>query len=161
VSFIHENTTTYVAFVGLDWADRSHQVCLRAADGTRDEQSKLAQDRPRCMRGRMRYARVFRRENCHRPGTDQRPLVYALSMHAHLELFPINPAMLAKYREAAKAASGTKNDPLDASLLCELLRVHRDWLRSLPTVPAAARELQMLLETRRGLVDQRTVFAAS
>jgi transposase len=77
-------------------------------------------------------------------------------MHAHLELFPINPAMLAKYREAAKAASGTKNDPLDASLLCELLRVHRDWLRPLPTVPAAARELQMLLEARRGLVDQRT-----
>jgi len=29
-------------------------------------------------------------------------------MHAHLELFPINPAMLAKYREAAKAASGPR-----------------------------------------------------
>ena len=152
-----KTTTTYVAFVGLDWADRSHQVCLRAADGTRDEQSKLAQD-PAALHAWANALRARFPEGKIAIALEQTkgPLVYALSMHAHLELFPINPAMLAKYREAAKAASGTKNDPLDASLLCELLRVHRDWLRSLPTVPAAARELQMLLETRRGLVDQRT-----
>ena len=152
-----KTTTTYAAFVGLDWADRSHQVCLRAADGTRDEQSKLAQD-PAALHAWANALRARFPEGKIAIALEQTkgPLVYALSMHAHLELFPINPAMLAKYREAAKAASGTKNDPLDASLLCELLRVHRDWLRSLPTVPAAARELQMLLETRRGLVDQRT-----
>jgi hypothetical protein len=33
--------TAYAAFVGLDWADRSHQVCLRAAESERDEQSVL------------------------------------------------------------------------------------------------------------------------
>jgi hypothetical protein len=32
----------------------------------------------------------------------------------------------------AKAASGTKNDPLDAGLACELVRIHRDWPRPLP-----------------------------
>ena len=152
-----KTTTPYVAFVGLDWADRSHQVCLRTADGTRDEQSKLDQD-PLALQSWANALRARFPEGKIAVALEQTkgPLVYALSMHAHLELFPINPAMLAKYREAAKAASGTKNDPLDASLLCELLRVHRDWLRPLPTVPAAARELQMLLEARRGLVDQRT-----
>jgi len=157
-----KTTTTYAAFVGLDWADRSHQVCLRTADGTRDEQSKLDQD-PLALQSWANALRARFPEGKIAVALEQTkgPLVYALSMHAHLELFPINPAMLAKYREAAKAASGTKNDPLDASLLCELLRVHRDWLRPLPTVPAAARELQMLLEARRGLVDQRTGLAAS
>jgi transposase len=152
-----KTTTTYAAFVGLDWADRSHQVCLRPAEGDRDEQSKLAHE-PLALRTWASTLRARFPVGKIAVALEQTkgPLVYALSMHAHLELFPINPAMLAKYREAAKAASGTKNDPLDASLLCELLRVHRDWLRSLPAVPAATRELQILLETRRGLVDQRT-----
>jgi transposase len=83
------------------------------------------------------------------------PLLSALSMHAHLELYPLNPAMLTRYREAAKAASGTKNDPLDASLACELIRLHRDWLRPLPAVPAAVRELAMLVETRRTFIGQQ------
>jgi transposase len=149
--------TSYVAFVGLDWADRSHQVCLRAADSDHDEQSKLAHDplalhtwayelRARFPHGKIAVALE----------QTKGALVYALSMHEHLELYPLNPAMVAKYREAAKAASGTKNDPLDAALQCELVRIHRDWLRPLPAVPAELRALQMLLEARRGLVDQRS-----
>ena len=63
--------------------------------------------------------------------------------------------MLKKYREAGRN-SGAKNDPLDAGVACELVRVHRDWLRPLPTVAAPLRQLQMLLEARRGLVDQRS-----
>ena len=34
----------YAAFVGLDWADRSHHVCLRVADSERDELSELPQE---------------------------------------------------------------------------------------------------------------------
>lgn len=154
-----KTTTTYAAFVGLDWADRSHQVCLRAVDSERDEQSELKHDpltlhswayglRARFPQGKIAVALEQTRG----------PLIYALSQHEHLELYPLNPAMLTKYRQAAKAASGTKNDPLDASLACELVRIHRDWLRPLPVAPAAVRELQMLLETRRGLVDQRTAL---
>jgi len=150
---------TYAAFVGLDWADRSHQVCLRAAGSTRDEQSELPHDplalhtwacalRARFPQGKIAVALE----------QTKGPLIYALSQHEHLELFPLNPAMLAKYRAAATAASGTKNDPLDASLAGELVRIHRDWLRPLPAVPAAVRELQMLLEARRSLVDQRSAL---
>lgn len=88
----------------------------------------------------------------------RRPVIAALSLHAELELFPLNPAMAAKYRQATKAASGTKNDPLDASLQCELLRLHRDWLRPLTPLPADTRELGLLVEARRALIDQRTAL---
>jgi len=148
---------TYAAFVGLDWADRSHQVCLRAANSERDEQSELKHDPltlhswAYALQGRFPQGKIA-------VALEQTkgPLIYALSQHEHLELYPLNPAMLTKYRQAAKSASGTKNDPLDAALACELVRIHRQWLRPLPAVPAAVRELQMLLEARRGLVNQRT-----
>jgi transposase len=150
-------TTTYAAFVGLDWADRSHQVCLRAADREHDEQSVLPND-PRAVHTWAYGLRARFPQGTIAVALEQTkgPLVYALSLHEHLELYPLNPAMLAKYREAAKAASGTKNDPLDAGLACELVRIHRDWLRPLPAVPAELRALQLLLEARRGLVDQRS-----
>jgi transposase len=149
-------TTSYVAFVGLDWADRSHQICLRAAESGCDEHSELAHEplalhawaaglRTRFPQGKIAVALE----------QTKGPLLYALSRHEHLELYPLNPAMLTKYREAAKATSGTKNDPLDAALACELVRLHRDWLRALPALPAEVRELQMLVEARRGLVGHR------
>jgi transposase len=150
---------TYVAYVGLDWADRVHRVCLRAADSTHDEQSDLPHD-PLALHT---WARELRARFPHGQiavalEQSKGPLIYALLLHAHLELFPLNPAMLAKYRDAAKGASGVKSDPLDAHLACELVRLHRDWLRPLPAVAAPVRELQLLLEARRGLVDQRTAL---
>lgn len=154
-----KTNSDYAAYVGLDWADRVHQVCLRAAGSTRDEQLELPNTpealhawahrlRARFPAGRIAVAVEQTRG----------PVIYALSQHAHLALFPLNPAMAAKYREAAKAASGTKNDLLDASLQCELVRLHRDWLRPLVPLPAATRELQLLVEARRGWVEQRTAL---
>lgn len=150
-------TTPYAAFVGLDWADRSHHVCLRAAGSSRDEHSDLAHD-PLALQTWAHSLRARFPQGKIAVAVEQSkgPLIYALMSHAHLELFPLNPAMLAKYREAAKAASGTKNDPLDAALACEVVRVHRDWLRPLPAVPAEVRQLQLLVEARRALVEQRT-----
>ena len=39
-----------------------------------------------------------------------------------------------------------------------MVRMHRDWLHPLPALPAEVRELQLLLEGRRGLVEQRTAL---
>jgi len=149
----------YAAYVGLDWADRVHQVCLRAAGSTRDEQSELKHT-PEALHAWANGLRARFPAGQIAVAVEQSrgPVIYALSRHAHLTLFPLNPAMAAKYREAAKAASGTKHDPLDASLQCELVRLHRDWLRPLAPLPAETRELLLLVEARRGLVEQRTAL---
>jgi transposase len=152
-------STPHVAYIGLDWADRSHHVCLRAAQSERDEHSTLEHE-PRALHA---WAQALKTRFPHgriavAVEQSKGPLIYALMQHAHLELYPVNPAMLAKYREAAKAASGVKSDALDGTLQCELVRQHRDWLRPLPVVPAETRQLQMLLEARRALVDQRTAL---
>lgn len=146
----------YVAYVGIDWADRVHQVCLRAADSARDEQTELKNE-PAALHAWAHELRVRFPRGKIAVALEQSKgaLIYALSMHEQLEIYPVNPATLTRYRAAART-SGTKNDPLDAALACELVRVHRDWLRALPAVPTPVRELQMLLEARRALVDQRT-----
>jgi transposase len=156
---LNNNDEGYVAFVGIDWADRSHRVCLRAAGSDHDEQRDLAQE-PLALqtwanelRGRFPQGRIAVAVEQSRG-----PLIYALQGYEHLQLFAVNPAILTKYREAATICSGAKDDPLDAQLACEVLRLHRNWLRPLVLLPAQERELQMLCEGRRRLVEQRTAL---
>lgn len=149
----------YAAYVGLDWADRAHQVCLRAAGSTRDEQREI-KSTPEALHAWAHELRARFPDGKIAVAVEQTrgSVVYALSMHPQLELFPLNPAMAAKYREAAQGASGNKNDPLDACLQCELVRLHRDWLRPLAPLPADTCELLLLVEARRALVEQRTAL---
>jgi hypothetical protein len=55
--------------------------------------------------------------------TSRGPLVYALQKHDFLVLFPINPATLARYRQAFKP-SRAKADPTDAQIALEILMGH-------------------------------------
>lgn len=147
----------HAAYVGFDWAERCHRVCLRAAGSHQDEQQDLEHN-PEALHhwAEQLAARFPGRKIAVGIEQSKGPVIYALMQHPHLELFPLNPARLAKYREAATAASGLKDDPLDARLACELVRLHRDWLRPLQPLPAPVRELEMLTEARRRLVEQRS-----
>jgi transposase len=155
----HDQAADFAAFVGLDWADASHQVCLRAVGSARDEQ-RIVWQKPEALQAWARElaVRFGGRKIAVAIEQSRGPVIYALMQHAHLVLYPINPAMLAKYRAAATAASGVKDDPLDAGLACELVRLHRDWLRPLALQPAQVRQLQMLLEARRAWVEQRCAW---
>jgi transposase len=150
---------TYAAYVGIDWADQTHSVCLHSAERDTDEQRELPHD-PQAIHDWARELRVRFPQGKIAVALEQSrgPLIYALLQHPHLDLFPINPAILTKYREAATAASGVKDDPFDAQLACEVMRIHPDWLRRLQPMPATVRELQLLVEARRGFVEQRCAF---
>ena len=156
---MNQNDTTYAAFVGIDWADQAHSVCLRSAESDTDEQRELPHD-PQAIHEWARALRARFPEGKIAVALEQSrgPLIYALLQHPHLDLFPINPAILTKYREAATAASGVKDDPFDAHLACEVVRIHRDWLRLLQPMPATVRQLQLLVEARRGFVEQRSAY---
>src|SRR5262245_33493078 len=83
------------------------------------------------------------------------PLLYALLKYDFLVLYPINPATLAKYRQAF-SPSRAKDDPQDADCLLELLLHHRDRLKAWQPDTAKTRTLQYLVEHRRRLVNDRT-----
>jgi transposase len=144
------------ALVGLDWGDRSHQVAVW------DEQ------RQTCTSERIEHTPAALREwiealQARFGGTpiavaieQSRGAVFdALSGYPFLALYPINPRSAARYREAFHP-SLSKDDPTDAASLLDLLRKHRNELRSFVPDDASTRLLRLLTEDRRELVDQRT-----
>ena len=75
-------------------------------------------------------------------------------MYDFLELYPINPKALARFRETFRV-SGAKDDPSDAELLKDLLLLHRNRLRAWLPDTVQTRRLQILAEYRRKLVNNR------
>jgi transposase len=143
----------YAAFVGIDWADRKHDVCLQAAGSSKHEFSVLAH-RPESI---AQWAQALRQRFGSRPiavcvELSKGPLVYALQQYDFLVLYPVNPTTLSKYREAF-CLSHAKDDPTDAELALEVLLKHRDKLTALHPQSPAMRTLQRLVEQRRALVD--------
>jgi transposase len=85
------------------------------------------------------------------------PLLYALLQYDFL-VYPINPATLAKYRQAFSTAHG-KDDPSDADYLLDLLEHHRNRLRPWHPDDEKTRTLRLLVEQRRRLTSDRTRFS--
>jgi len=143
------------AYVGIDWADRAHAVCLRTADGA-IESGTLAQE-PAAVAA---WAQELRTRFDGRPvgvclEQSRGALVYALSAFSWIVLYPINPKSLARYRESLYP-SRSKNDPTDAALLSDFLAKHRDQLRPWKAEDSETLHLRFLLENREKLVDDRT-----
>jgi transposase len=82
-------------------------------------------------------------------------LISALLKYDHLVLYPVNPRMLAKCREAF-APSGKKDDPTDAQLLLELVRKHQERLKPWRPADEHTRTRQCFVEHRRTLVNDKT-----
>src|ERR687891_2139800 len=121
----------FVAFVGIDWADATHEVCLQAAGAETREFSVLVHT-PDTIDA---WVSTLRQRFKGQPiaiclELNKGPLVYALRKDDCLVLFPVNPITVARYREAF-APSQAKDDPSDADLQLEILLKHRDKLRVL------------------------------
>lgn len=144
------------AFVGIDWADTEHTVCLRIAGGSNVGTSVLPQT-PEALAD---WAVQLKARFGDRPvgiclEQSRGALIYALSQYPWLALYPINPKSLARFRESLYP-SRAKSDPSDAVLLSEFLAKHQDRLRPWRVEDADTRKLRLLLENRDKLVDDRT-----
>ena len=85
----------------------------------------------------------------------QGPIVSALLEHDIFVLFPVQPTMLAGYRELF-TPSRAKNDPTDAEFALELLLRYPDKLPRLQPESADMRCLRRMVEIRRSLSYDRT-----
>ena len=145
----------YAAFVGLDWADSKHDVCLQVA-GCSQREFRMIEHTPEALQ---QWALELLQRFDQRPVAlccelKKGPLINALSKYPHLVIFPLNPAAVAKYRKAF-ALSGAKDDPSDAELQCDLLQRHFDRFKPLLPDSPDMRTLQHLVEYRRRLVGDR------
>ena len=148
----------FAAFIGIDWADEKHDLCLLPAEGGVPHHSTLAQKpaeiaawaaelRQRCG-GRLVAVCLEQSRGA---------LIGALMQYEFLVLFPLNPRQLAAYREAL-SPSGAKDDRTDAELLAQFLRDHHRQLRAWHPEDEITRGLRLLTEQRRRWVEDRVAL---
>jgi len=147
-----------VAWVGLDWADQKHDVCLQASNGP-DVEHRVVEHQPEALHAWVADLRHRFPQGQIAIALEQSrgSLFYALMHYEFLRLYPIPPKALADYRRALYP-SGSKNDPTDAQLLLEFLRKHPERFRPWVADDVETRQIALLSEHRRQLVDDRTAL---
>ncbi len=147
----------FTAFVGLDWADKKHDICLQAAGCEEREFDRFAHQVTAIEKWALSLQQRFGGRIAVALELSKGPIVYALQKYEFLVLFPINPSMLAKYRDAF-TPSGAKDDPTDAELALDLLLRHRERFTPLQPQSEQMRTLAYLVEQRRRLVNDKVRF---
>jgi len=146
----------FAAFIGLDWADTKHDLCMQIT-ATEEREFSVLPHRADAIEA---WVRSLRQRFAGQPVAlcleiAKGPLVYALQKYDFLVLFPVHPATLAKYRQAF-TPSGAKADPSDAEIALELLLRYRIKLKALQPQSASMRALLRLIEQRRRLVGDKS-----
>jgi len=155
---MNQNTTApaFAATIGLDWADKKHDLWIQPAWGGKPEH-RIVEQTPEALH---EWVAKIRERFANQPvaiaiETSRGAVISLLQAYDFIVLFPINPKMLCSYRESF-CVSGAKDDRTDAKLLEEYVRFHGPKLRPLKPDTQLTRKLAGLVENRRDLVDQRT-----
>ncbi len=149
-----QEAIAYSVYVGIDWADSKHDVCIQSKSSD-EREFAVVRHRPEAIDawvkdlhqrygGRIAIAVEL----------SKGPIVSALQKYDFIDLFPINPATLARYREAFQP-SRAKDDPTDAELAVDILLRHPEHFKRLKPQSAEMRALTTLVEQRRSLVNDR------
>jgi transposase len=141
------------ALIGIDWAMEDHAVCLWQVGSNQVEQGSVEQ-KPEALHDWVNGLRKRFEGKKIAIAVEQSKgaLIAALMRYEFLLLYPLNPKSVASYREALRT-SGAKDDPSDAELILNFLRVHRDRLRVWVPEDEVSRRLAMLVEFRRKIVS--------
>lgn len=148
------NNLSFTAFVGIDWADRKHDVCLQAADSQKREFSVIPHQVEAINEWAQSLIQRFGSPIAVAVELSKGPIVYALQKFDGFVIYPINPSTLAKYREAF-TPSRAKDDPTDAEFAVDLLLRHPDRFKPLQPQSLEMRALSSLVEQRRSLVNDK------
>ena len=145
----------YAAYIGIDWADRKHDICEIPAHTSTPAYSVIKHTPDSLHEWAMELCQRYPNQQvavcCE---LKKGPLIYALAKYSHITLFPVNPATVAQYRKAF-ANSGAKDDPRDAFIQAEILMLHRKELTAINPDTASIRALAQLTEYRRKIVQDR------
>jgi transposase len=144
----------FTAFIGIDWADTKHDICVQAANVDAREFSVIPHKVEDIEQwAQAMYAR-FGGPIAVAVELSKGPIVYALQKFDFFVIFPINPLTLAKYRQTF-TPSRAKDDPTDAELALELLFKHPERFQRLCPQSKEIRALVTLTENRRKLVNDK------
>lgn len=149
-----QNSSQPILFIGIDWADQAHVACLLDDNANTQVIESFQQDPDEIANW---VASLQKRFPQHRLliALEQScgALMAGLAGFPQLELFPINPKLLANDRKVLYPSCG-KNDPDDALLLAKLLKEHQQKLRPWKPDSVETRQIAEMTELRRKLVEE-------
>ena len=146
----------FAAVIGLDWADRKHDICLMPAGKDKPEFIVLEHDPVAIDAWASQLKKRFGgRTIAVCLELARGPIVSALLEYDFFVIFRVNPAALARYR-CTFTPSHAKDDPTDAFLAVDFFQRHFERLAPLRRERPAMRALQRLVQDRRTLVDDRS-----
>jgi transposase len=144
-----------VIFVGIDWSERHHDVCVIDADGTQLARARV----PEGIEGMAKLHETLA-EHAEEPEevivgieTDRGLLVGAL-VAAGYQVFAINPLSVDRYRDR-HTTSGAKSDPGDAKVLADIVRTDRHNHRPVAGDSELAEEIKLLARTHQSFIWER------
>lgn len=142
-------------FVGIDWSERHHDVCVIEADGTQLVRARVADG----IEGVARLHGILA-EHAEEPEevivgieTDRGLLVGAL-VAAGYRVFAINPLSVDRYRDR-HTTSGAKSDPGDAKVLADIVRTDRHDHRQVAGDTELAEGIKLLARTHQSFCWER------
>jgi transposase len=144
-----------MVFLGIDWAEAHHDVCLL------DEQGQVLGKR-RVLDGLEGVRRLHELVAKHAEEPEQvvvgieidRGLLVQALIGAGYQLYAINPLAVSRYRER-HGTSGAKSDPADAKLLADLVRTDRHNHRPIAGDSDLAEAVKILARTHQNLIWSR------
>jgi transposase len=144
----------YTAIIGVDWADKKHDICMHVTATGKRELSQIPHQSEKIDE----WARSLHRQHGGQMAValelSKGPIVAALQKYDFFVLYPINPSSLVSYRRTF-TPSGAKDDPTDAEYVLDLLLRHPDQFRALEPQSVEMRALMTLVEQRRRLMNDR------
>ena len=147
-------TEPFTAYIGIDWADTKHDICIQAAGEEHREFSRISHKVDEIDDWAQSLYRRFGGPIAIAVELSKGPIVYALQKYDFFVIFPVNPSTLANYRKAF-SPSRAKDDPTDAEIALELILCHPDRFKPLKPQSVEMRTLASLVEQRRRLVNDR------
>jgi transposase len=145
---------SFTAFVGIDWTDKKHDVCVQPANSEMREFSVIPHQVETINDWAQSLIQRFGSPIAVAVELSKGPIVYALQKFDCFVIYPINPLTLAKYRQAF-TPSRAKDDPTDAEFAVDILLRHPDRFKPLKPQSMEMRALATLVEQRRTMVDEK------
>jgi len=144
-----------VIFVGIDWSEHHHDVCLVDERGTQLAKGWV----PEGMQGVVRLHEMIA-DHAQEPeevivGIEiDRGLLVGALVAAGYRVFAINPMSVDRYRDR-RATSGAKSDPGDAKVLADLVRTDRHNHRPVAGDSELAESIKLIARTHQSFVWER------
>ena len=144
----------YTAIIGIDWADKKHDVCVQSMDSGHRQTYQIPHKADKIDEWARSLQRRFGGSIAVALELSKGPIVSALQKYDFFVIFPIDPTTLANHRRTF-TPSGAKDDPTDAEYALDLLLKHTEHFKALNPQSVEMRTLMTLVEQRRRLVNDR------